>query len=303
MRPDSIGLITRLVEHLDEPFADSSAIPTFVVSEFTAQHVKVALSGDGGDELFGGYTSFFQVDRLRRYDHVPQAARKFLSWIADRLPYSAYGKNYLRAISRPSALERYFEATYMPYFLRRQLLSPECMLPADAGFLARACAASLPGNGASPLTQAMYFEATSKLTGDILVKVDRMSMANSLEVRCPLLDHELAEFAAAIPHRAKIRHGSGKHILLEALGDRLPPALLDRPKRGFGVPLAAWFRGELREFLQDHLLSSGLRERRIVSETFLRTLLEEHGRGRRDNSHWLWHVLMIELWFRNLERA
>ncbi len=133
------------------------------------------------------------------------------------------------------------------------------------------------------------------------MKVDRMSMANSLEVRCPLLDHELGELAAAIPHEWKIRNGKGKYILLRALGERLPPALLNRGKMGFGVPLAAWFRGRLRTFLWDHLNSQALAGRGIVSPMFVQQMLREHDSGRRDNSHWLWSLLMLELWFRQLE--
>jgi asparagine synthase (glutamine-hydrolysing) len=140
-------------------------------------------------------------------------------------------------ISRPSALERYFELNYTPYFLRRQLLAPEWMAPGDAAFLERAFAQCLLPNGADIVTQALYFEATAKLTGDMLVKVDRMSMAASLEVRCPLLDQELALLAAKIPHSWKLGAGKGKRILIDTLGGRLPPELLTRPKRGFGVPL------------------------------------------------------------------
>jgi asparagine synthase (glutamine-hydrolysing) len=301
VHPDSVSLVRRLVRHFGEPFADSSAIPTFVVSEFAAQHVKVALSGDGGDELFAGYDSFLEIERLRRLDRVPQAARRFVSWVADRLPYSAYGKNYLRMVSRPSALERYFEHTYAPYFLRSRMLAPEWMLPADAAFLTRAFADCLLPEGADVLSQALYFEATAKLTGDMLVKVDRMSMANSLEVRCPLLDHELAELAARLPHSWKMRGGKGKRILVEALGDRLPAALLHRGKMGFGVPLAQWFRGSLREFLWDHLTDPRFFGRGIVSPEFVRRLLNEHQSGRRDNSFWLWSLLVLELWLQTVE--
>ena len=174
--------------------------------------------------------------------------------IADLLPYSAYGKNYLRMISRPTALERYFEHD-SPHFLLESLLQPEWMPPGDAPSSQTLAHCLLP-NGADVLTQALYFEATAKLTGDMLVKVDRMSMANSLEVRCPMLDHKLAELAAQIPHAWKLRNGRGKDIFIQALGDRLPPELLRQPKRGFGVPLAHWFRGSLRSFLWDHLTSA-----------------------------------------------
>jgi asparagine synthase (glutamine-hydrolysing) len=303
VKPDSVDLVSRLVKHFDEPFADSSAIPTYIVSEFAARYVKVALSGDGGDELFAGYESFFKIDKMRKFDALPQPLRSLSGWIAKRLPYAAYGKNYLHMISRPSALERYFEFNYTPYFLRRHLLETEWMLPEDRGFLLGRMAEFLPSNGADVLTQALYFEATAKLTGDMLVKVDRMSMANSLEVRCPLLDHHLTEVAATIPHAWKMSNGKGKAILLEAIGDRLPVELLHRPKMGFGVPLSIWFRGPLRDFLADHLLAGESVERGILSPGFVRYLIEEHQSGRRDNSHWLWSLLMLELWLREWQPA
>jgi len=177
------------------------------------------------------------------------------------------------------------------------------MLPADAAFLVQALSDCFLPNGADALSQAMYFESTANLTGDMLVKVDRMSMANSLEVRCPMLDQELASVAASIPASLKIRNGAGKHILVEALGSRLPSELLNRPKMGFGVPLAAWFRGPLREMLWDHLTNPAFLARNIISPSFVRGLLEEHQNGRRDNNGPLWALLMLELWFKNLETS
>jgi asparagine synthase (glutamine-hydrolysing) len=295
VRPDSVSLVERVVDHLGEPFGDASAIPTLILSEFAARHVKVALSGDGGDELFGGYGSFVAVSE-GKLDRLPAVMRPLTARIAEWLPYAAYGKNYLRMLSRPSALERYFEFNYSPYFLRERLLQAKWMLPADGAWLWRTFADCLLPNGADVLSQAMYFEATGNLTGDMLVKVDRMSMAASLEVRCPLLDHELAEMAAALPHGWKIANGKGKQILLKAIGDRLPPELLARPKMGFGVPLAEWFRGSLREMLWDRLTAQRFLEWGIVSGPFVRRLLEEHQRGRRSNETWLWALLVLEMW-------
>jgi asparagine synthase (glutamine-hydrolysing) len=300
VHPDSVGLVTKLVRHFDEPFGDSSAIPTYLVSEFASQHVKVVLTGDGGDELFAGYDSFLAIQRRRALDYVPSGAQRAISRVADRLPYSAYGKNYLRMISRASALERYFE-NGSPYFLFSRLLAPEWMPPADSGYLARTLAHCLLTQGTNALTQALYFESAAKLPGDMLTKVDRMSMAHSLEVRCPLLDDKLAELAAQIPHRWKIRRGHGKDIFIRALGHRLPAEILRQPKRGFGVPLANWFRKPLRDFLWDHLTGQSFLERGIASPEFVRHLLEEHDRGRRNNYHYLWNLLMLELWYRDAE--
>lgn len=301
VEPDSVGLTTKLIRHFGEPFGDSSAIPTFLVSQFAVQHVKVALSGDGGDELFAGYEQFVAIQKNRWMDTIPQPVRRLLAAIASSLPYSAYGKNYLRALSRSSALERYFERNYAFFYLRQALLQPEWMLPADKAWINQTLGHFLLSENADILTQALYFEATANLAGDMLVKVDRMSMANSLEVRSPLLDHELATLAAVCPPSWKIQGDTGKQILIRALGDRLPPQLLNRPKQGFGVPLASWFRGELRPLLWDLLTSQRFVSRGYVSPDFLRHLLQEHQDQRRDNQHWLWSLLMLELWHRDME--
>ncbi len=301
VRPNSVELIGKLSRFFDEPFADSSAIPTYIVSEFASRHVKVALSGDGGDELFAGYERFAAAKRTVWLDRLPAALRRFLAFAAARLPYSAYGKNYLRMISRAPAMARYLEGNFAPYHLREELLEPEWMLPGDSAYLLRAFAGFLAPGECDIVTQAMYFENAVNLPGDMLVKVDRMSMANSLEVRCPMLDHELAALAAAIPHQWRIVNGKGKRFLLDALGHRLPAALLNRPKMGFAVPLADWFRGPLRDMLRDHLLGKGFLERGIVSPPFVRHLIDEHERRRRDNSQWLYSLLMLELWFRQSE--
>ena len=299
VKPDSVSLLERIARHCDEPLGDSSCIPTLIVSDFARRHVKVALSGDGGDELFGGYTIFFDVEEQKKFDRFPGFLRKAVSALADRLPYSAYGKNYLRMVSRPTGLDRYLSHRAVPYFVSRQLLQPDWMLPAEAGLLrSQLPDCFLPGD-ADVLAQAFCFEANATLAGDMLVKVDRMSMAASLEVRSPLLDHELAELAMSIPPDLKMRNGRGKAIFLDAVGDRLPPKLLTLPKKGFAVPLDKWYRTSLKTFLWDHLLSSEFLNRQMVSEPFLRTLLDEHQSGRRNNSSLLYALLMLELWFRN----
>jgi asparagine synthase (glutamine-hydrolysing) len=303
MRPDSVDLISTLVKHFDEPFGDSSAIPTYLISRFAAEHVKVVLSGDGGDEIFAGYGSFFDIGRLKRWDALPQPVRGALRRLSELLPYSAYGKNYLHGIGRRTALERYFEFTYMPYPLSRALYRPEWLMTMDEPEIRTVFNGNLLPDGTSVLTQALYFEATAKLTGDMLVKVDRMSMANSLEVRSPLLDHRLAEFAARIPHRWKMQGGQGKACFLNAVRDRLPESVWNRPKQGFSVPLSKWFRGPLRSMLWDHLAGSDFLARGLVSPEFVKQLLVEHDTGRRDNKAWLWRLLMLEMWFREWRGA
>ena len=294
VRPDSIAMVDKIVDSFDEPFSDPSAVPTYYLCEFAARHVKVALSGDGGDEFFNGYESFFEIAALAKWDNVPGPARRLLGVIGEALPYSAYGKNYLDMVSRESSFSRYI-SRYAPSGVRR-ILQPGWQLP-DVAQMIRTLPDVYPGDGYDSLTEAVFYEAAEKLTGDILVKVDRMSMACSLEVRGPLLDHELAEFAFSLPHHWKQSGNKGKTILIEALGDRLPPALLTRPKAGFGVPLDKWFRTTLREYLHDHLLGRAFLDRGIVSEPVLRELIAEHERGRRDHGYFLWALLMLAVWF------
>ena len=299
VRPDSVDLLERIARHCDEPFADSSCIPTLIVSEFARKHVTVALSGDGGDELFGGYQIFFEAEAQKKFDAIPRILRKALSAVTASLPYSTYGKNYLHMASRPTGLDRYLTHRGTPQSVLSQLLQPQWMPPAEASYYQHRMADCLLPAEADALSQAFYFEATATLTGNMLVKVDRMSMAASLEVRSPLLDHELADFAMTIPPDLKLRPGRGKAIFVDAVGDRLPPALLTLPKKGFAVPLSKWFRGTLKSFLWDHLLSREFIGRGMVSEPFVRILLEEHQSGRRDNTSWLYALLMLEMWFRD----
>jgi asparagine synthase (glutamine-hydrolysing) len=296
VKPDCIELVETLTQHFDEPFGDSSAVPTLLVSRFAAQHVKVALTGDGGDEIFAGYDTLRELQKLRKWDRIPLPGRRVLAAMGEMLPYSAYGKNFLRTVSRSTALQRYFELNYVPYFLRKQLLRPEWMLPADAAFLTNRFSECLLQHEDDAILQAMFFEALTNLTGDMLVKVDRMSMAASLEVRSPLLDHRLAEFAMSLPLAWKLGPTQGKLILREALGPRLPNALLQAPKRGFAVPFAQWFRGPLRGYLEERLFDPSFLQRGFVSPTFLRALVDEHMSGRRDNYHMLWSLLMLERW-------
>jgi len=301
VHPDSVELIQKLVHHYDEPFADSSAIPTYIVSEFAVQHVKVALSGDGGDEFFAGYNVIGDMQRYAYVDSIPSPLRRLISSIAQSLPYAAYGKNKLRLLGSPTQLDRYFNTNYTMYFLRKRMLNPDWMLPADAAFLEQMLPDNFNAGNDSILSKLMYFEATNLLTGDFLAKVDRASMAASLEVRCPMLDHLFCEFATKIPTAWKCQDAKGKRILLEALGDRLPPELLTRGKMGFGVPLDQWFRGPLRELVHDSVLGKKFLDRDIVSPDFARYLIDEHESGRRNNCHQIYALLMLELWFESLQ--
>lgn len=303
VKPDSAALVEKLAAQFDEPFGDSSAIPTWIVSELARKHVTVVLTGDGGDEVFLGYESFFRTAGLGRYQAMGGAVRGVLGAASAVMPYSFYGKNLLHAISRGSPLERYFEVCYPGHYFRRRLYKDPWFQPAVEDRLRASLGWALPAGIDDVLRQAIYFEATAKLAGDMLAKVDRMSMAHSIEVRSPLLDHELAEFAYSLPAAWHMDGGRGKSLFLRAVGDRLPAGLLTLPKRGFGVPLADWFRGPLRDMLRDHLTGPRFRQRGYTNPAFVDYLIEEHQTGRRDNAHRLWELLMLEMWHRDWERA
>lgn len=296
-KSSDVTLLEKLVDYLDEPFADPSAIPTYLVSHFTAQHVKCALSGDGGDEFYGGYISFFDTQRFRTYDNIPRPVRGLMSAASHLVPHSAKGKNFLNMVSRPNSLERYFEYGLMTTRIQREMaLNSGYQMDLNEPLLREIFGDGILPQGSDPLSEAMHFEAAVKLTGDILVKVDRMSMANSLEVRCPLLDHVWAEFANTLPHSWKLGEGKGKLILKEAFLDRIPEKILNKRKQGFGIPIHEWFRKDLRSFVRDHLQSQAFLELGIVNKQGLETLFAEHESGRRDNSWFFWLLLILKLW-------
>ena len=294
VRPGSVEWMEKIAAQFDEPFGDSSAIPTFLVSELARKHVTVVLTGDGGDELFLGYDSHFRAEALARRGVLPGWVRAPLSGLAKVLPYSAPGKNWMHAMSRNTVMEQYMELCYPGRYFRRRLHKDPWFSDGDMNI-----GWAMPPEIEDPLSKAIYFEASAKLTGNMLVKVDRVSMMNSIEVRCPLMDHVLAELAFSLPAAWHMRGGRGKALLLRAVGDRLPPGLLTLPKRGFGMPLAEWFRGPLRDFLRDHLTGPAARQRGFTDPAFVEYLLDEHQRGRRNNADRLWELLMLELWFRD----
>jgi asparagine synthase (glutamine-hydrolysing) len=300
VRPDAWTLTENLVWHLDEPFADVSAIPTYLVAQLAARHVKVVLSGDGGDEIFAGYDRYpYALAEARRFDWLPGAARATLHGLAALLPDRAPGKNYLRHVALDPRRRFIDGESLFPADLKARLLGPALIealrhepdpVDARAEQLARA-----PGD---LLGRLQYFDAMTYLPLDILTKVDRMTMAHSLEARPPLLDHHLAEAVFALPSSLKLRDGEQKWVLKRAVADRVPPEILTRPKKGFGVPIRRWFRGPLREplialFNDERTRARGLWEPRMAG-----ALLDEHMSGRRDQSVRLWSLLVLERWCR-----
>jgi asparagine synthase (glutamine-hydrolysing) len=300
VKPDAIDLIEKLVWHYDEPFGDSSAIPTYIVSKLTRDNVAVALSGDGGDELFAGYERFAAAMWSER---IPKALLNGGHLVSKLLPAPAHAKSMRRRIKRffeKAALslpEKYRE--WNSFFPRRdlgRLLRTQCGTDVAASFeehLARASNVSL-------LRKILYLNYRTYLLDDLLVKTDRMSMAHGLEVRCPFLDTHLVEWAALLPDNMKIRYGTLKYILKHAYNDLLPKAILNRRKMGFGVPLAAWMRKDLREYSHDLLLGPSARICSILSQEAIRSLMREHLEYAQDHGQKIWALLCLEVWLRSL---
>lgn len=297
LKPDVEELVDDIAWHLDEPFGDSSAIPTYMVSKLAADEVKVVLSGDGGDELFAGYDKYRVESRERLYEYAPAPLRQALGLVGTSMPEGAKGRNFLRHLALSGA-ERYLDAsTLFKRDQKQRLFRPEPaarMADDDPWVDARAF---LTRAGGDWLSAAQHWDIKSYLPLDILTKVDRMSMAHSLEARVPLLDHKLVEFAATIPPELRLRHGESKSIFKRAMRGILPDEIIDRPKHGFAVPLGAWFRGRLSGFARELLLSETSRRRGIFDTGYLERLLAMHERGR-DLSLQLWTLISFELWCR-----
>ena len=291
VRPDADSLVDSVITGFDEPFGDSSALPTFLVSQMAREHVTVALSGDGGDELFGGYTRYAELLSRRE---LPAAARHALARVVAHLPHGARGRNRLLDMTR-TLQGRYAATVAVPADVREGgVLTPSLAsgVPPMDSLLS---AAFSPVAGRDLLAQMSAVDLVTYLPGDILTKVDRMSMSVSLEARVPLLDHHIVEFAMALPSRMKRRDGVGKWLLREAIRGLVPARVLEHPKHGFGVPLARWFRQELRYRL-DALLAPGARISPYVDQSAAVRLIAEHRSTRRDHSHLLWRLVSLEIW-------
>jgi asparagine synthase (glutamine-hydrolysing) len=300
--PDLFDLIGEIVWHFDEPFADQSALPTYVLSKMARDHVTVVLSGDGGDELFAGYSRYVVDQNRSAFARIPQFLREQLLQRASKaLPHGGPGKNYLYNISL-DPLDRYIDSVSAFNNPRKRFL-----YSADL-------AASLNGTGSAgerlfraygeiqaatdPIARLLYLDSKTYLPGDILTKVDRMTMANSLEARVPLLDHELIELVAGMPSSLKMKGTETKYILKKAMEGIVPNEILYREKQGFGVPVGEWINDKLRDRINNDLADRRAVERGYFNSKYVETLLLEHSSGRRDHSNALWMLWMLELWFR-----
>jgi asparagine synthase (glutamine-hydrolysing) len=302
--PDVNDILNHLTGMMEEPFGDSSMIPTYCVSQMARQHVTVALSGDGGDELFAGYDRYLVNLRRRRFEMIPSwVGQMYRNHVYPRLPSNVKGRKLAWNITLP-VRDRYLDGlSFLPVLHReRNLFSDD--------FVAHARRSPDPlrqferyyddAPASDELSRLMYLDTKTYLAGDILTKVDRMSMAASLEVRCPILDHVFVEWVAGLPVKYKFRDGTRK-FMFKKLAERLgvPAQLLRRRKQGFSLPLVHWMRNELKDSLLQILQEPRTIQRGYFKPESVRIVLDEHFRGRRDHSGVLWVMLVFELWHRN----
>ena len=308
---DDYALLNTLASIYDEPFSDSSALPTYRVCELARTQVTVALSGDGGDENFAGYRRYrLHAWESRLRGRLPHALRKpvfgFLGHIypkADWAPRPLRAKTTLQALARDDAEAYFHSVSTTPWALRRQLYSPAFkreLQDYSAAEVFRAHAARAPTD--HPLSLAQYLDFKTWLPGDILTKVDRASMAHSLEVRVPLLDHRLVAWASCLPPGLKLKGGTGKYIFKKTLEPDLPHDVLYRPKMGFSVPLSAWLRGPLAQRAWEALLAGAVAECGYFEPKVLERLLQQHVSGRRDHAATLWNLLMLDAFLRRMQQ-
>lgn len=301
VKPRAIEVVPTLVKHYGEPYADSSAIPSFYLAKLTRQHVTVALNGDGGDEAFGGYGWHLGSRLAERWQQLPSPLRALAESVASGLaPLSSHRRSriarlsrFMSAASRPRAARyRQWLSVFTPEMKAEMYAAP----PQRHADPIEAIFASAPSLDA--VDAMLHADVEWYLPTDLLVKVDIATMANSLEARSPFLDWHLMEFAARLPSSLKVNGNTSKYILKKAVEDLVPAENMHRPKQGFAVPVGPWLRGELKDYLADHILSSCFQQRALFKPAVVQKLFDDHQRGAGDHAHHLWTLLMLELWFR-----
>jgi asparagine synthase (glutamine-hydrolysing) len=306
LQPSAVRVIEALTWHYDEPFGDASAVPTWYLSALTRRRVTVALSGDGGDETFGGYRRYvFDLREHRVRSLLPSRwGRALVGWIgsaypkADYLPQTLRGKAFLSNVARTPWEAYLYSVSAFKEDEKPQLLSADAREQLG-GYRTAALFEQLytGADGTDPLSRIQHIDFQTYLPDGILTKVDRASMAHGLEVRCPLLDHQLVEFAARLPASRKIDRGRTKILLRDAVCDLLPDEVLRRPKMGFTVPLRPWLRGPLRALVDD-LVLNGSHAHGLFATDRVRSLWCQHRSGRRDRTNELWAIAMFNAWYR-----
>src|SRR5262245_56728583 len=297
LEPNVLDVIDDIAWYLDEPFGDSSAIPTYMVSKLAADSVTVVLSGDGGDELFAGYDRYLVERAERKYNRIPRPIRKAAGLAGRMMQEGTKGRRFLRHLAFDGA-DRYLDAnTLFREYDKDALFLPDAYREIQNHDIGACWRPVLQNASRHWLSSLQYFDIKNYLPNDILTKVDRMSMAHSIEAREPLLDHKFVEFAATIPARWRLAGRDTKYIFKRAMRGILPDAIIDRQKHGFAVPLAHWFRTDLDAFARDILLSDTCRDRGILDARSVERLFRLHANGRNLDLQ-LWTMLSFELWCR-----
>ena len=289
-----------VVWHLDQPIADNACLANLLVAELAARHVKMVLTGEGGDELFAGYARYAGERAAPVFEAMPPRLRALGAALAGRSPYMTRPRIALYALCQPDARRRL--ATWFP------LMRPEARMELADGALAGAVAAAPPerlfaealerADGPDPLSRMLYVDTKQWLPDDLLARGDKMSMAASLEARVPLLDHRLVEFAASLRPQMKVKGFSRKHLLREVARDLLPEPVVRRRKKGFPIPMGAWLRGEAREMCRDLLSQENVARRGLFSPAAVARLLDQHDAGVADHGSVLWALIGVEHWHR-----
>ncbi len=313
VNPDALEVLEDIVWHLDEPFADASAIPTYYVSKMARQKVTVALSGDGGDETFAGYINRYYMNRLEdsiRNKLPPFLRQNILGPMGEIYPKADFLPRPLRLKRFLSNLSNTFEQAYFRdmsfYFLpemKKKLYRSEFKSAIKDFNVFDILGDHFKVNQNSDITtRVQYVDIKTYLPEDILVKVDRMSMAHSLEVRAPILDHKLMEYVGSLPSSLKLKGKESKYIFKKMLKDRLPQNILYRKKQGFSIPLASWLRNEMRGFVEETLFSSQNGLNSFFNIKYIEDLWRRHLSGRQDYAYPLWGLMMFELWNQKILR-
>jgi len=297
IEPESVDLLPKLIDTYDEPFADSSAIPTYYVSKLAREHVTVALSGDGGDELFAGYNNYLRMTTLKRFNIIPNfISENFWSGVNQIIPNSFMGKGATDYLSKPKDCFPAFNAIWSlserKKLFKRELWDSIRNSPAEYSRID-----SFRENGSSDFVFNMQLNDMQRyMVGDILTKVDRASMQNSLEVRVPILDHEFAKLTFTIPSEMKLKGNNKKYIFKQAMTPFLPKSIISHKKRGFSVPLKLWFKDDLKEYVNDRLGNGNGPLYDYLNPTYVKQVIKDHNKGMRDFNTRIWSLIFLDQW-------
>ncbi len=311
IEPSAIDLIENLINYMDDPIGDFSIFPTYLVSRLAREKVKVILSGDGGDELFGGYDTYIAQKLYRYYSLIPFHLRKYIIQpLANILPPTEKKKGVINKIKRfvggTSMPEQYDHFRWM-IFLRPEennhIFSDEVSRSIDAGSAFSFITRYLDKNRLCGINRSMYLDIKTYLVDNILVKVDRMSMATSLEARVPFLDHRVVEFALSIPQDLKIKNFKTKYVLKKMTEKMLPDNVINKPKQGFSIPMKNWLKGPVKPMMTDMLSYDRIEKQGIFNPDYIETMMKDHLDNRMNNSHQIWSLMLFQLWMERFYHA